>query len=492
MRQHVENLLVYALENELILERDVHYIRNQIYHMLGLQHQTLPKPKPINYPSEALNPILDELEKTGRLDGSQIARDLFDAKIMNTMIMKPSDVEKMFFELKRESNRHATRWFYTYMQKANYIRMDRIQKNKKFSIQSSYGQLDITINLSKPEKDPKSIILASQQESTSYPKCLLCIENEGFPGDYTRDSRDSLRLIHIELQGEPWYFQYSPYIYYNEHAIVLSARHRPMKINEMLFNHLFALCKMFDGYFFGSNADLPIVGGSILSHDHYQGGADHFPIEDAKALRSWLHQGIQYTILKWPLSTLRMTGKNESYLVAQAMKVLKAWRHYNHEALNIRSHTDDIPHHTITPIVRKDKDMFILDLILRDNQTSEQYPLGIFHPHQDKWHIKKENIGLIEAMGLGILPGRLDQEMNDVKAYILDGKPLLGRSIKHQGLADNIKSNPSFKPEIIDQAIEEAIGSVFVGVLEDCGVFKQNDRNSMDIMYQWLKDVTTS
>jgi UDPglucose--hexose-1-phosphate uridylyltransferase len=492
MHQHVENLLHFAEKSGLIQARDYHYIKNQLYHMLHLEHGYSLKPVSISHPSEALNPILDELEKLGQLDGSQITRDLFDAKIMNVMAMKPSDVEYIFFKLFMESSRKATDWFYQYMQNVNYIRMDRVQKNRSFHVQSSYGKLDITINLSKPEKDPKSIILASQQESTSYPKCLLCIENEGFTGDYTRDSRDQLRLIEVDIEKERWYFQYSPYIYYNEHAIVLSEHHRPMKIDKKTFENLFYLCRFFNDYFFGSNADLPIVGGSILSHDHYQGGRHHFPIEKAKTYRSWLHEDIQYTILKWPLSTLRMTGKVEYRLISMAMQVLNSWQNYTNESLNIRSHTDDTPHHTVTPIVRKHGGEFTIDLIFRDNQTSKRYPLGIFHPHEDKWHIKKENIGLIEAMGLGILPGRLDQEMNDVKSYLLEGQPLPERSLKHQAFADQIKSQPSWDSTNIDHIIEDAIGKVFVGVLEDCGVFKQHDQQSMDAMTSWLKDVTTS
>ncbi|HCZ23769.1 MAG TPA: galactose-1-phosphate uridylyltransferase, partial [Acholeplasmataceae bacterium] len=309
MRQAIENLIHFEITKGVIQDRDVHYVRNQLYYLLKCEMMDdLPKPKQIDYPSDALEDILNQLENKNILDGSKISRDLMDAKIMNVFAKLPSDIEKEFYNRYQQEQASATSWYYHYMQSLNYIRMDRILKNLSFSADTSYGMLDITINMSKPEKDPKSIILAGQTKSSDYPKCLLCAENEGFAGHYTRDSRDNHRIISTTLGHDTYYFQYSPYIYYNEHAIVLSEIHRPMVINHQTFSNLLNLCDQFEGYFFGSNADLPIVGGSILSHDHYQGGKHVFPIEKASVIKSWKKDEITYELLKWPLSTLRMKG----------------------------------------------------------------------------------------------------------------------------------------------------------------------------------------
>lgn len=476
MKQAIENLIHLMWMKEVIEKRDHHYVRNQLYHMLNLEiDELVPAPKIIYHPSEALEIILDALEKKGRLDGSKVARDLFDAKIMNIFAKKPSDVEKTFDELYQTHPTHATKWYYQYAQSLNYIRMDRVLKNISFHTDTTFGKLDITINLSKPEKDPKSIILAGQVASTSYPKCLLCVENEGFSGNFQRDSRDQHRMISTKLQGEVYYFQYSPYIYYNEHAIVLSEVHRPMIINRKTFENLLLLCDQFEGYFFGSNADLPIVGGSILSHDHYQGGKHEFPIERAEILKEWEKDDLSYACLKWPLSTIRIKGQHIKSLVQAASDTLHAWKHYENERLNIFSHTGDTPHQTITPVARKKDGLYELDLILRNNYINEDYPLGLFHPHEDKWHIKKENIGLIEAMGLAILPARLKHELEDVKDYLLHGRDLFESSLMHQHWADQIKAKFDVKVETIDQLIQDEVGHIFEKVLTDCGVFKQDE-----------------
>lgn len=475
MKQYIEDLINYELCRSVIDIRDYHYVKNQIYHLLRIDpDSTKVNPVKIKHPSDALEPILDALEKIGVLDGSQIARDLMDAKIMDIFARMPSDIEMYFYQLHSHKGDRATHWYYHYMQDLNYIRMDRILKNISFKTPSKYGYLDVTINLSKPEKDPKSIILAGQSVSNDYPKCVLCIENEGFSGNFQRDSRDQHRLIEIELDQESYFFQYSPYIYYNEHSIVISEEHRPMAIDNKAFKNLLKLTDFFDGYFFGSNADLPIVGGSILSHDHYQGGRYHFPIEDAKILKSWKKESITYHILAWPLSTVRLESNDLNDLVDKAGEILKAWKKYENNELRIYAKSGDTPHQTITPVARKVHGIYQLDLILRNNFTNSTYPLGLYHPHEDKWHIKKENIGLIEAMGLAILPARLKTELELVKAHLLDNVELVSDAKKHESWIQHLKSNYQFTKDTIDEIINHEIGNIFEAVLDDCAVFKQN------------------
>jgi UDPglucose--hexose-1-phosphate uridylyltransferase len=439
MLKLIESLIRYEIKQGVIKERDYVYVRNQLFKLLQIEPTDQDVSYDlINYPSDALDPILDLLEEKNILDGSKVARDLFDAKIMNVFAKLPSDIETIFFNLYKKDSKLSTEWYYNYMKALNYIRSERIEKNEFFKTSSTYGDIEITINLSKPEKDPKSILAASKVKSLSYPKCVLCAESEGFAGNPSRDSRDQHRLIELNVNNEPWYLQYSPYTYYNEHAIVLSKEHRPMKINQKTFENLLELCEQFNHYLFGSNADLPIVGGSILSHDHYQGGNYIFPIEKAETLESWENDGIIYNLKKWPLSTLVIKSKSKDALIKKAVSILEKWKNYNNTDLDIRSYTNDTPHHTITPIARIVDGLYTLTLIFRDNQTSEEHPLGIFHPHQDKWHIKKENIGLIEAMGLAILPARLKTEMALVKSYLLTQKPLHQDAMKHKAFANKI------------------------------------------------------
>lgn len=475
MKKYIENLIHYELNNNIIEQRDVTYIRNQLYNLLDLTSDGVyPKPDLIKYPSEALNPILNLLITEGKLNDTVIERDLFDAKIMNIFTKLPSVLEKEFYSLNKLDSNKATNYLYNYSISTNYIRMDRILKNESFNYKSNYGNLEITINLSKPEKDPNSIILEGKSVSIDYPKCVLCKENEGFSGNFKRDSRDQLRLLSIDLNDEMYYFQYSPYIYYNEHSIILSEEHRPMVINYKTFSNLLQLTNKFEGYFFGSNADLPIVGGSILSHDHYQGGKYNFPIENAKVIKSWKHLGLDLEIINWPLSTIRLRSDNLDMLAKVSSDILDIWINYNNEFLNIISHTNDIRHNTITPIVRYKNEKYEVDLVLRNNRTTKDFPLGIFHPHSDKWHIKKENIGLIEAMGLAILPGRLKNEINLMKDYLVNNKmhPDLK---KHQEWLDKLKSK-NYQGDIID-FIKNEIGKVFEKVLDDCGVFKSDNLN---------------
>ncbi|WP_162151073.1 UDP-glucose--hexose-1-phosphate uridylyltransferase [Haploplasma modicum] len=474
MRQDIENLINYEIKNNVITKRDYIYVKNQIYGLLNLELDYKEyKPVDILYPSDALNNILDKLEASNMLDGSQTARDLFDSKIMNVFAKLPSTIQNDFDLLKSTNNKLATRNLYEYVTHLNYIRKDRIDKNIAFKRASKYGFLEITINLSKPEKDPKSIAMALNAKQSEYPKCLLCKENEGFLGNFSRDSRNQHRLIQFNLKDEKWFFQYSPYIYYNEHAIVFSDSHHPMKIENKTFERLLDLTDEFDGYFFGSNADLPIVGGSILTHEHYQGGSHVFPIELASSLYEKNIDNTIFKILNWPLSTIRIESKKKEKVLLFANKILETWKNYSNQELNIKAYTNEVPHHTITPIARKKDNKYVLDLILRDNQTSIKHPGGIYHPHEDKWHIKKENIGLIEAIGLAILPGRLKDELEDVKDYLLFDKKLNDNSIKHQKWADSFKALAT--KENIDELIESELSKKFEEILEDCGVFKLND-----------------
>ncbi len=481
MKQHIENLIHYEISKGIITKRDYVYVKNQLYHLLNQSFDdVIYHPNLIIYPSDALNPILDSLEKDGVLDGSFVSRDLFDAKIMNVFASLPSVVQQMFDEKFNIAPKHATNFLYNYAKSLNYIRYDRILKNVSYHIDSKFGKLDITINLSKPEKDPKSILLESQSVTTSYPKCLLCLENEGFSGNAKKDSRDQHRLIELNLNEEIWYFQYSPYIYYNEHAIVFSKDHRPMSINEKTFRNLLALVDNFDGYFFGSNADLPIVGGSILSHDHYQGGLHHFPIEDAKVIKSWQLHSTTLEMLYWPLSTIRIKDTNEENLVKLATNILSIWKQYSNPSIGLYAKTGETPHHTITPIARKKGETFEMDLILRSNLTTPDFPSGVYHPKPDKWHIKKENIGLIEAIGLAILPARLNQAIKRLRAYYFDNVTLEIGELIHKDWFDDLSKKHTLTPFNFDDIIEKEIGLVFEKVLIDCGVFNISNQQTFN------------
>lgn len=487
MKQHIENLIAFEIEKGIIESRDYHYVKNQLYYLLGetiLDEKF--SPQLIQTPSEALEPILDILVQKGRLHDSVVERDLFDAKIMNVFSSLPSTLEKNYYALHKTSKSKATDYLYNYAKSLNYIRYDRILKNISFDYNPGHVDLQITINLSKPEKDPKDIIKAAKFTDVNYPLCVLCKENEGFSGNQKRDSRDQHRLIELQLNGEDWYFQYSPYIYYNEHAIVLSKEHVPMKISKQTFENLFELVDQFDGYFFGSNADLPIVGGSILSHDHYQGGKHKFPIENAKKITSFKSNDIDVDLLDWPLSTIRLRSKNKTSVVGFADKVLAAWKNYTNPDLDIIAYSGTTPHNTITPVARYKDDYYELDLILRNNRTTDTYPLGIFHPHADKHHIKKENIGLIEAIGLAILPARLIDAVAQLKAYYFDQKPLNEQTTIHQRWFDQIAKQQTLRADNFDDIIKFEIGKVFEQVLIDCGVFK---KGSYEAFISFVKEL---
>ena len=427
---------------------------------------------------EVLKVLLDEAVARGIIEDSIVYRDLFDTKLMNCLMPRPAQVQAEFWGRYESSPEEATDYFYKLSQDSDYIRRYRVKKDKKWKVDSPYGEIDITINLSKPEKDPKAIAAAKSAKASSYPKCLLCMENEGYAGRVNHPARENHRIIPITVNGSAWGFQYSPYVYYNEHCIVFNGQHTPMKIEKNTFVKLFDFVKLFPHYFLGSNADLPIVGGSILSHDHFQGGHYTFamakaPMEETFEVKGY--EDVTVGIVKWPLSVLRLRGKDESRLIDLGANILDAWRGYTDEEAFVFAETDGEPHNTITPIARKAGDMYELDLVLRNNITTQEHPLGVYHPHADKHHIKKENIGLIEVMGLAVLPARLKEEMELLAEYLVAGKDVRTNEKieKHADWAETICANhKEITSENVMNILEQEIGRVFVGVLEDAGVFK--------------------
>ena len=428
---------------------------------------------------ELLNRLLDYAYENGILkENSVVYRDLFDTKIMGMLMPRPGEVIHKFQSLYEKDAKAATDYYYTLSQDSNYIRRYRVEKDQKWKVDSPYGEIDITINLSKPEKDPKAIAAARNVKSGSYPKCLLCPENEGYAGRVNHPARQNHRIIPITINDTPWGFQYSPYVYYNEHCIVFNYQHTPMKIERNAFIKLFDFVKLFPHYFLGSNADLPIVGGSILSHDHFQGGHYTFamakaPIEQHVVLPGF--EDVEAGIVKWPLSVLRIRHKDSNRLVNLATHVLEVWRSYTDEAAFIYAETNGEPHNTITPIARKVGDTYELDLTLRNNITTEEHPLGVYHPHAEYHHIKKENIGLIEVMGLAVLPARLKGEMELLEEYILEGKDISSNEQieKHaEWVKKFLPKYSEITKENIHGILQKEIGIVFTHVLEDAGVYK--------------------
>ena len=397
---------------------------------------------------------------------------------MNCLVPRPAQVIGTFKELYKESPVKATDYYYKLSQDTNYIRRYRIKKDIRWKVPSPYGDIDISINLSKPEKDPKAIAAAKLAKQSGYPKCLLCRQNEGYAGRVNHPARQNHRIIPITVNGTQWGFQYSPYVYYNEHCIVFNGEHIPMKIEKATFVKLFDFIKLFPHYFLGSNADLPIVGGSILSHDHYQGGNYQFAMAKApieKHVEIPGYEDVEAGIVKWPLSVLRIRCKDEKRLIDLADHVLTAWRGYTDADANIFAETDGEPHNTITPIARKVGDMFELDLALRNNLTTDEYPLGVYHPHAEKHNIKKENIGLIEVMGLAILPARLKTELQDLADYIIEKKDIRSSEAleKHADWVESfLPKHPELNKDNVMDILKEEVGHVFVGVLEDAGVYK--------------------
>ena len=422
--------------------------------------------------------MLDEACKRGIIEDSTVYRDLFDTKLMNCLTPRPAQVQAEFAKRYEVSPKEATDYFYKLSQDSDYIRRYRVKKDRKWKVDSAYGEIDITINLSKPEKDPKAIAAAKNAKVSSYPKCQLCVENEGYAGRVNHPARENHRIIPITVNDSAWGFQYSPYVYYNEHCIVFNGEHTPMKIEKQTFVKLFDFVKLFPHYFLGSNADLPIVGGSILSHDHFQGGNYTFamakaPMEETFTIKNF--EDVEVGIVKWPLSVLRLRSTDESRLIELGAHILDAWRGYTDEAVFVFASTDGEPHNTITPIARKVGDTYELDLALRNNITTEEHPLGVYHPHA-QWHnIKKENIGLIEVMGLAVLPSRLKEEMEILADYLVEGKNIRENEKieKHADWVERFRGKyDGFTKENVMEILEKEVGIVFTNVLEDAGVYK--------------------
>ena len=488
----VAGLVRYALAAELIKEEDAVFSANQLLEALHIDVLDEEAEESIlSFDPEGkdltgeLPQILDELcdyaVETGLISQDSVTyRDLFDTKLMGILTARPSEVTARFRKiLSEEGQTAATDWYYKFSQDTNYIRRDRIAKDMRWLAPTEYGDLDITINLSKPEKDPKAIAAARLAKQTAYPKCQLCYENVGYAGRVDHPARENHRVIPVTIDGQPWCLQYSPYVYYNEHCIVFNSLHIPMAINHNTFCKLFDFVKAFPHYFLGSNADLPIVGGSILSHDHFQGGHYDFAMAKAPVERTFTVVGFEDVgsgIVKWPMSCIRLSGPDTDRLIALADHILEVWRGYTDADAFIFANTEDTPHNTITPIARKRGDHYELDLVLRNNITTEEHPLGVYHPHAELHHIKKENIGLIEVMGMAILPARLLEEMDALSKAILAGSNLREDPMleKHADWAEEFVSRyDQIDASNVDGIIRDEIGKVFAKVLEDAGVYKR-------------------
>lgn len=481
--EDIRKLTEYGILTGLVPEEDKIYTINrllELFHLDEMEEETEKVSVLEDDLEKILERMLDYAYDAGLLEeNSVVYRDLFDTKIMSMLLPRPSEVIRRFRELYAENPGKATDFYYKFSCDSDYIRRYRIRKDMKWTASTEYGDLDITINLSKPEKDPKAIAAAKNARQSGYPKCLLCRENEGYAGRINHPARQNHRIIPVTIQGDTWGFQYSPYVYYNEHCIVFNSRHIPMKIEHNTFCKLFDFVKQFPHYFVGSNADLPIVGGSILSHDHFQGGHYEFAMAKAPVERSFTIKGfedIEAGVVKWPMSVIRLRSVDTDRIIALADVILSKWRDYTDESSFIFAMTEGEPHNTITPIARKKDGKYELDLVLRNNITTEEHPLGVYHPHAKLHHIKKENIGLIEVMGLAVLPARLKEEMEQLKEALVAGKDL--RSIqtleKHADWVDEFSAKyDKIDSSNIDAVIEKEIGLVFMQVLEDAGVYKR-------------------
>ncbi len=481
--QLIQELINRALAVKLIEREDEIYARNQILSLLQLAEF-----KEVETTEFAIHEIPDLLElivdyacKQGIIEAIFDEKEIFSSKIMNCLLARPSSVNQLFYEKYKQDPKAATQYFYELSKNSNYIQMKRIRNNIEYKTETEYGELDITINLSKPEKDPRSIALERSVQKTDYPKCLLCVENEGYAGRIGYPARSNHRMIRVSLLEKTWYLQYSPYVYYNEHCIVLSEKHTDMVVSSTSFLRLLSFVEQFPHYFVGSNADLPIVGGSILSHDHYQGGNYQFAM--AKAGDEWTfkmagYPKVECAVVKWPMSVIRLRSNQINALVEAGSHIFEKWKTYSDEGLGILARTGEAPHNTVTPIARKNGDVFELDLVLRNNRTSDEHPLGIFHPHADVQHIKKENIGLIEVMGLAVLPARLKDELAEVAQYILGKRAVVADY--HLNWADELKARyHEVANEVnIESQVREEVGKKFLRVLEDAGVFKKNEKGT--------------
>ena len=498
IQKYIRKLVSYGVKTGLVPREDIIFTTNKLLELFGLSDLTeeaenmsaeelevsdedIKSGKAIE---EILGKMLDYAFENGLIEENTTTyRDLFDTKIMSMLMPRPSEVINRFEEIyKSEGPEAATNYYYKLSCDSDYIRRYRISKDVKWVTATEYGDLDITINLSKPEKDPKAIAAAKNAKQSGYPKCLLCRENEGYAGRINHPARQNHRIIPVTINCSAWGFQYSPYVYYNEHCIVFNSQHVPMRIEHATFCKLFDFVKQFPHYFVGSNADLPIVGGSILSHDHFQGGHYEFAMAKApveKTFKIGGYEDIETGIVKWPMSVIRLSGNDVNRIIVLADRILAAWRGYTDEECFIFAETEGEPHNTITPIARKRGSKFELDLVLRNNITTKEHPLGVFHPHAGLHHIKKENIGLIEVMGLAVLPARLKTEMADLKKAILSGADIRKDEVlsKHADWVDEFKPKyEKIDESNIDKIFEDEIGRVFMQVLEDAGVYKRDEK----------------
>ena len=474
----IDSLVSYAMNTGLAEPCDHQVLTNRLLDILHKEDYTVSDEPQSEDLEEILAGMLDYAVANGLYDDGITARDIFDTRIMGAVTPMPREVIRTFREKYAQSPEAATDWYYKFSCDTDYIRRYRIAKDMRWKFPSEYGEMDITINLSKPEKDPKAIAAAKNAPQTAYPKCQLCRENEGYAGRMNHPARANHRIIPIEICGADWCLQYSPYVYYNEHCIVFNAEHIPMKIDKSAFQKLLDFVRVFPHYFVGSNADLPIVGGSILSHEHFQGGHYRFAMETAgveKALTFRDFEDIQAGIVKWPMSVIRLRGSNPDRIADLADKILTCWRGYSDESVGVISFSDGEPHNTITPIARRRGEDYELDLVLRCNICTPEHPLGVFHPHADKHHIKKENIGLIEVMGLAVLPSRLKQELTALAEAAAEGRNISGDEIlgKHAVWLSQLKEKYTFTAENALDIILQETGRVFAAVLEDAGVFKR-------------------
>ena len=476
---YLDALVRYGIGCGLIEQADACYVKNRLLEILRLDEAPAEEEIHAALP-ELLAALTDDAVRRGLIGGSVTERDLFDTKLMGALTPYPHEVRAEFARRYAASPEAATDWFYRFSQDTNYIRRDRIAKDLKWKYASPYGALDVTINLSKPEKDPRDIAAAKAAPQSGYPRCLLCAENEGYAGRGNHPARQNHRILPLTLDGSEWYLQYWRNVYYDEHCIALNAEHRPRHIDGVTFRRLLDFVTIFPHYFIGSNADLPIVGGSILSHDHFQGGRYRFAMEEApveREVRFVDFPAVRAGVVRWPMSVIRLTSADRAQLLALAERILARWRGYSDPEAGVFAETDGVPHNTITPIARRRGADYELDLVLRCNITTPELPLGVFHPHPELHHIKKENIGLIEVMGLAVLPARLKKELEGVRTAILTGADLrqdetLG---KHADWVDEFRQRYDFTPENTEDILRQEVGAVFTRVLEDAGVFKRND-----------------
>lgn len=478
----VDRFVEQVIANSDFEEMDALYLRNRVLALVG--DQVLTVQTELTDLIELKEELLAHGVRTGFVGELLEEQDMVGACLMDLITPSPSQVNRDFWQTYQDSPEQAVADFYALSKRNDYIKVAAVAKNIYYQTPTDYGNLEITINLSKPEKDPKAIAAARLAEASNYPQCLLCMENEGYQGRINHPARANHRIIRLDLGKEKWGFQYSPYAYYNEHAIFLNQEHVPMVISPQTFEQLLDLLDIFPDYFVGSNSDLPISGGSILTHNHYQGGRHSFAMEKAPIESQLVFDGFESVsagIVKWPMSVIRLSSADKPVLLSLAAKILEKWRSYSDDSVQIKAETDGIPHHTITPIARKRGDLYELDLVLRDNQTSEEFPDGIYHPHPDVQHIKKENIGLIEVMGLAILPPRLKAELAEVKKYLLGQDSQV--AVYHQPWADKLKAeHPDVTEERAEVVIRASVGQIFARVLEDAGVYKRTPEGQAAFM----------